>query len=289
MERFKHDPQQATNVYTIWVTPALAKAWLEHNTHNRSAAKRPIAVYQKDMDALAWRETGETVSWTGQFTPDYPYVEDDAVLLNGGHRLFAASESAEGFPVYVVYDIPLAGQDKMDRGRKRTYADQLGLHGESASVSLAAIARRFYGWESGRRLFTSNLAAQMNTDTDLDNLIVANPDMRDAARFAVSTKVDNLPSSLVGLAYLLFRRIDAEDCDEFFRRLSKGVDLKEDSPIWHLRERLAQFATGQTKPREGFLFAHVIKAWNQFRDGASVTNFRIRTGGAAPEAFPEPH
>lgn len=289
MDRFKETPQQAQNAYTVWITPELAKAWLEHDTANRKAAVRGIAAYQHDMAEGAWRETGETITWTGDFVPEYPYVGKDAVLLNGGHRLHAAAASKTGFPSYVLWSIPVEGQDKTDRGRKRTHADQLFLHGEANAKTVSAIARRLHGWESGRRVYTAGLAAQLSTDTDLDRTIEANPDIRDAASFAASNHVDYLPASLVGVGYLLFARIDKDDADEFFRRLSKGVDLTENSPVWYLRERLKQFAGQQTKPREGYLFAHVIKAWNFFRDGTDVQNFRIRTGGVAPEAYPEPH
>lgn len=288
MERFTATPQQTRNVFTIWVSPELATIWLRNDTHNRRTGERPIAAYLRDMDAGAWRETGETVVWTGEFNPEYPYIQEDAILLNGGHRLKSAAQSQLGFPVYVVFDVDISGQDKTDRGRKRSYADQLFLHGEGSSSTLSAVARRYYGWQTGRRLFTSNLSAPVSTDTDLDNIISGNPGLREAAHFATLTKVDGLSTSLIALAYFLFRRIDAEDTEEFFRRLSKGVDLQEDSPVWHLRERLKQFGTSQVKPREGFLFAHVVKAWNQFRDGEHVQNLRVRTGGAAPEKFPEP-
>lgn len=288
MERFKETPQVATNAFTLWITPELAKAWIEHDTHNRRSAKRPIAVYQRDMDAAAWRETGETVVWDCEFQPEPPYITEGAVLLNGAHRLKSAAASEKGFPTYVVFDIPVEGQDRMDTGRKRSHADQLQLHGEANYTAVSAIARRYNGWAQGRRLYTSVLSAPVATDTDLDKVIEDNPDIRDAARIAHQNKVAYLPASLTGLAWLLFNRIDPEDCAVFFTRLSKGIDLSEDSPVWHLRERLKQYAGQQAKPREGFLFANVVKAWNQFRDGESVINFRIRTGGAAPEPFPEP-
>jgi hypothetical protein len=290
MDRFENTPQPADNVYRVMITPELAEIWLDNDTHNRTPADNVIAQYSHDMKIPgAWRETAETVSWTGKFKPDWPHIEEDAVLLNGAHRLRAAVMVQSSFPCYVAWEIPLAGQERMDRGRKRTHGTELQLRGEANATTLSALARRLFGWQvAGRRLYANDISAQFNTDTELDQMIEDNPDLRLAASFAASNKVDGLQSSLVGLGWLLFNRIDADDCEEFFRRLSKGFDLTAQSPIYHLREKLKSFGAETSKPREGYLFAHLVKAWNLFRDGTEVSVFRVRLGGARPEAYPEP-
>lgn len=290
MERFDAEPQQADNVYRILITPDLAEFWLEHDTHNRVPAENVILQYGRDMKAGEWRETAEAIAWTGNMTGEWPYVEDDAIILNGGHRLRAAVRSKSPFPAYVAWEIPFEGQDRMDRGRKRTHGTQLQLRGEANATTLSALARRYYGWYvGGRRLYLNDISAQYNTDSELDKIIEDNQDLRLAASFAASNHVEGLQSSLVGLAWLLFNRIDPEDCAEFFRQLSKGFGLTADSPVYFLRERLNSFSDEVKKPREGYLFAHVVKAWNLFRDGTPASMLRIRLGGARPEAYPEPH
>lgn len=291
MERFETTPQPADNVYRVMITPELAEIWLDHDTHNRTPAENVIAQYSHDMKVPGdWRETGETISFTGNFKADWPHVEDEAVLLNGAHRLRASMMVKSPFPAYVAWSIPPEGQERMDRGRKRTHGTELQLRGEANATTLSALARRLYGWQvSRRRLYLNDISAQFNTDTELDKMIEDNEDLRLAASFAASNKVEGLQSSLVGLAWLLFNRLDPVDCEEFFRQLSKGFGLTPDAPVYHLREKLKAFAADPAKPREGYVFAHVIKAWNLFRDGTPVSIFRIRLGGVRPEAFPEPH
>lgn len=290
MDRFDPTPQPADNVKRILITPELAEIWLDNDTHNRTPADNVIVQYSHDMKIPgAWRETGETIIWTGGFKADWPHIQEDAVLLNGGHRLRSSVMAQAPFPAYVVWEIPDDGQDRMDRGRKRTHGTQLQLRGEANATTLSALARRLYGWQvANRRFYANDLSAQFNTDTELDQVIADNEDLRLAASFAQTVKVDNLQSSLVGLAWLLFNRIDPVDAEEFFRRLSKGFDLTPTSPIYHLREKLRSFSAEQSKPREGYLFAYVVKAWNLFREGSDVTFLRVRIGGARPEAFPEP-
>lgn len=69
--------------YAIDVTPEMAAAWLECNTHNRTMNERSVATYAGAMARGEWRENGETITFS----------RPPRVLLDGQKRLLAVVRS----------------------------------------------------------------------------------------------------------------------------------------------------------------------------------------------------
>lgn len=137
------------------VTPELASQWLErHNTavesgkfRQRSTSPNIISKYAADMRAG---------NWTLCPSPIVFDVEDN--LLDGQHRLEAVRASKAKVPMLVSTGWPreatngnlkLCTMDTIDRGRPRSTANQLQIHGVSMATFVAstvnAVVRVCYG------------------------------------------------------------------------------------------------------------------------------------------------
>lgn len=113
----------------IEVTPELATSWLEKfNSHNREAKETAVARYVADIRAGRWSEfTHQGVA----FHKD-PFVDDDAILLDGQNRLWAIAIAEKSVIMQVNVGVPIEAQKTMDDHVKRSMVDVYGLdHGRS--------------------------------------------------------------------------------------------------------------------------------------------------------------
>jgi hypothetical protein len=260
------------------ITPAMAKEWLQRNTHNRNLRERVVNGYATDMASGAWLEDGQSIKFAA-----------DGTLLDGQHRLAAIVQSGVTIRLLVVRDLPNHTQDTMDTGAKRTMADVLKLRGEAHVVILAAALLRVAKWKQGYRKNLKRGGNATVTNRQLLEILNEHPELRRSAEIAERVRsVIALNGSTAALCHWLFNSIDKSDCAYFFARLGDGVGLDGEDPIYALRRALANLANQQGRPDETHVNALVIKAWNLFREGKTVQILVWRAGGAKPEPFPEP-
>lgn len=261
----------------VEITPTVAEQMLGRNGHNRNLRARVVASYVADMTEGRWTENGETIK-----------VGVDGTLIDGQHRLHAIVESGTTHRMMVISNLPLAAQETIDTGSRRSFADVLKLRKEANWVDVAAVTRRVYLWERGARRNSGN--TQPSVPQMLATL-EAHPEIRYSAEVAnrVSRRLP-VPKSVIGLCHWLFSQIDAYDCEVFFDRLADGADLSKTDPVFVLRRAVIDNANGSSVARFGdvVLTVYVIKAWNAYRAGDEMKILRWRAGGANPEAFPEP-
>lgn len=265
------------NIELIEITPEQAHTWLGFNTHNRSLRQRSVLAYAADMAAGNWRWNGEAIKFA-----------ENGTLLDGQHRLAAIAESGATVRMLVVRGLEGRAQETVDGGVKRTFGDVLHLRGEKNHHLLAAIVRRVTLWNLGIRKAGSSPYAPTNAEmlATLEKI----PELRDLAPWARQVAANSaVPGSITGLCMWLFANLDSEDASYFFERLRDGQALVKGDPIYELRRTAGNAVTAQSQRSETFLTAVVIKAWNAYRDGASVAVLSYRPGGSKPERFPDPH
>lgn len=260
------------------ITPEMATEWLgAHNTHNRNMRYRVVRAYAADMAAGNWHETGDSIKRAA-----------DGTILDGQHRLAAIVAAEVPVRMLVVGNLPMRAQEVVDAGAKRMFSDVLQLRGEKHYNLLAAIIRRVWAWENGMKGGLVRGLANA-TVAQLSETLEKHPDLRFSAEVAATVKRGSpIPGSIVGMCHWLFVHIDEEDAEYFFARLTDGVSLDADNPIYVLRRAVAEGQTAKSRLSEMVLTAYVIKAWNAYRDGAPLGLLRFRPGGAKPEKFPEP-
>lgn len=258
------------------IGPKEAHKILGENYHNRKIRTNRVKAMAADMRDRRWDFNGETIK-----------IARNGTLIDGQHRLLAVIEAGVTVQFLVVRGLGIEAQDNVDTGTKRAYSDVLQMRGEKNATTLAAMARKVFLWENG-----DWRSAQMpSTNSQLDAILKKYPDLVDGSQFASNHKYNGMPRSLMGFLWWHLGRIDddaASDADDFFSRLADGQGLYEGDPVYILRRTLDSMRKERNKsmPRDFYLAAIVIKAWNAYRDGAELHHLKMRLGGSKPEAYP---
>lgn len=261
------------------ITPTLAMKWLNTvNTHNRNMRTGRVADYARDMRLGQWRENGDAIRFA-----------DDGTLLDGQHRLAAVVESGCTVPMLVVTGLDVAAQDTVDDGIRRTLPDVLKLRGETDVMSLAAVLRRAFLWETYPERTPRGFVKIRPTNAEALETLRRHPELRVAAsEGARMAQHVALPKSTLALAHWLFYGIDESDAAEFFSQLTVADGLRKNDPVFQLRKRAFFWRQQPRREHDFIVFAHVVKAWNAYRDGTSIEVLSYRGGGSRAEPFPQP-
>lgn len=117
--------QRAPNrVRSEWkeIDPHLATKWLEGNVHNRKVRDSVVQRYAADMAAGRWKQTHQGIAF-----------DEEGVLIDGQHRLFAIIEAQTTVLMQVTYGLPMDSQIVVDDGLARTVVDILRVSNEAMS------------------------------------------------------------------------------------------------------------------------------------------------------------
>lgn len=115
----------------VRVTPDIAKAMLEHNTHNRKMRPYIVVRYANDMANGCWGQTYDTIKFA-----------TDGTLLDGQHRLAAVVKSGRTIDFLIAYGVAKEEQAHCDQGPKRVEGTSLTLRGVPRGITIAAMVKR---------------------------------------------------------------------------------------------------------------------------------------------------
>jgi hypothetical protein len=275
-----------TSIQTI--TPERAAEMLEMNTHNRGPSKNSVEMYAREMQAGAWKLTGESIK-----------VAEDGTILDGQHRLMACVRAQVPFTTLVVHGIDQSAQFNMDQGQRRRAGQQLSLKGHNHSSAKAAAARILIAWESGATLGSRSPGRISVTETL--ELVGRWPTIEEAAvlasRFDTANRGLIIKSIVVSFLTLALAANPAK-AREFAKLLESGAGMNVGHPILVLRNQCASYALQQKKLSHQDIMAWMTYAWTAFLSGCTrrgpykrnfhVTDFPGLPGGAPPEATEHP-
>lgn len=255
----------------VIMTPDMAKSYLDKNTHNRPLNERHVKFLSVEMQSGRWKSNGDTICLNG------------SRLIDGQHRLHAIVESGMAVPVILVEGLDSGVFDTKDVGRRRSAADVLAIKGEKHYALLAAAAlfvHRYMTGNAQNRRSYSHVELQQMVDTYGDLL-------RESVAFCSKLKTKGLiASSVVAGLHFIFSKFDAELATQFFDSLIGGHDLKPQSPVYVLRERLVSNLHSKSKLTNVYAAALCIKAWNHIREGNTVKYLRWDNTGKNASEFP---
>jgi hypothetical protein len=256
-------------VGVVRVTPARATEWLAKHGPNRTLQPKTMKRYARLMGLGEWVLNGEPIVFDSRDR-----------LINGQHRLQAAIESGHAFTTFVVWGVDGDAIESMDKGRKRTTRDDLVIHGEVYTRTLAAAGAHYIRMDLG------DVGSPITVESsDVRSLIDREPHIRESCITGLAANHLMPDAWAAALHHALWNR-DPGKSDEFFKRLIDGAGLERGDPIFELREKLikSRHAKGNPKAiREGF--AITIKAFNHWRKGKKVTKSAMRL--RPDEEFPE--
>lgn len=270
----------------IDVDPETAAVWLDNMAPNRKPSQKRVTSMAKMMKTDLWIFDASPIRF-----------DINGKLVDGQNRLHAVIEADMTVTFAVVHGVAPEAMAVMDTGKSRTFVDILQMaHPElTQTTSVSALTRLLYVWENGGRgvvLRSSASRGVIPNQVLLDFYDEHHEEIDAAVQVArmMWQRYPGISGTAIGLAYLLFARLDKQDADYFFERYSDGVGLEVGSPILALRKRAREAAMQDKRaaiPSDEAV-ALLVKAWNAFRDGNTVQILSWKRGGATPEAFPEP-
>lgn len=268
------------------VTPKKAEEWLGKQVQNRHLRNQQVYRHAETMRQGQWHLTGESIKFA-----------DDGTLMDGQHRLHALIEAGVDIPMLVVRGVDGHAINTLDTGLKRTLADVLKMKGEVQVTRLAAALTHIQLVRTAIELerwpyknVNREYGGYYPTNDESLVLLANEPQIRDAVaattRFEVQYSGLHVKPVVWAVSWYTLEAVDAEDADEFFRILVKGVNVAEGSAIEAFRRRFYNLMTHPTSTRDQF--AYMFKTWNFWRTDTEVSHLRWNPGGKYGENFPRP-
>ena len=260
------DLEEVPGVRTIAVhlTTAAAKKLLERNVHNRKISEKVVQKYTAEIKAGEWR-----------LTPGGIGFDDHGTLVDGQHRLQAIVRANQSVPMLITLGLPTAGQEKVDRHRRRTLFDALYLAGfatKRQEVEIATcLTRRLMRSDSG--VIPSDSLVKQTLDCHLEHIrsVIALMKGDNKSRRGLSQ------ASFLAAA-VLYHEIDAEKCADFLQGVRTGAMLTQDHPAMRLRKLLLGETAMTSMPRGGanqsFIFRRAIYAMQAHLEGRNIGGLR---------------
>jgi hypothetical protein len=261
------------------IDPEQALALLDKNAHNRNWRPRVTEQYARDMLAGNWLPTGEPI-----------IIALDGTLLNGQHRLRAVVEANMTIVFPVIRNAGPEYQRVADAGFKRSFADVLHLEfNETNTRLLAGAVRQVALYRAAGCLGALSGSDPDLTQNELVGVYLRESGLRDSIPYSTlltTAALAHKPAISTALHYL-FSEVDPSDAGPYFRTLASGEMLPKDDPCFVLRRRLEKAAVS---PRDRLLptyfAAFMIKTFNYWRQGRSITTVTWHPGGSRKEEFP---
>lgn len=257
-------------------------SWLlQANTRNRLQRDRHIMNYTSMMENGQWKFTGDPIRFHA-----------DGHLIDGQHRLAAISQLPSGSHVKVLLITGFTDDEMLfiDQGAKRTAGDQLTIgRNVPNSTYIASVAKQTLVIEGGL-LF--NDRKEHDKYTSLPRILSWYDDHQEDCEFLQRIRQDviscGLSPKVVGAFALMAKEFDAEVAEEFISKLRSGAELETGSPILALRNRVIRNKMNRIKESERDQLGLLIKTWNAWLEGASMSKVALPKGGTfTRDTFPE--
>jgi hypothetical protein len=249
------------------VTPGLAAFILDRNDDNRSLKTSKVKQYVSDMNAGRWTLNGEPiiVSQTGE-------------LNDGQHRLSALIDAGLVLPFLFVFGVTRESRTTVDQGSARGAGDYLAMNGTPNSTGAASITRLIIGYEEAVGSTMGN--AGVVTAAQILDRVASDPLIAKAASYATTNAVyakGILSPALIGFAFYVLSKVDADEAREFMDQVCIGENIKRGDPAFAVRTALSnKSATARAEKAE-----IVLRAWNAYRLGQN--RVMAKSMGRLPE------
>jgi hypothetical protein len=250
------------------ITPEIAKAYLQHNTNNRSISKTGVDVFAGDMTDGYWQLTGDSIKFA-----------TDGELIDGQHRLMAVIKAGTPQQFLVVRNVSKESKRVTDTGKPRGLCHVLDFDHFKNTRALASITRRAYCFHHGVASKNPHI-----THSRLLCFLQDNMDLVDVATWVTGrhSLLQLIPGGLLGAICFATMRADSAMSDEFFNLLDLPPQNKK-HPVTILKTALSNNALrGRKKLDWRYTWAISIKGWNAFYERREISLLKYPIG----EAFP---
>jgi hypothetical protein len=282
LEQILEDHPAPLVYHRVLITPPMAKAVLEHNSHNRPIRSADVAEWSQVLRTHRWRYTHQGVA-----------IDVEGRLQDGQHRLTAIAETGISAEMMVSVGMSPDNFAVIDTGRRRSAAAVLAMDGTVHSALTASATRLLYLYEVWGSSMLDHLSERVGNDViaevhaklDPDQLLFA---VRAAMRLRSEVGVG--PSGPAAALYLISRRLPLTDPrpTAFAEALIHGVADPED-PVYVARRALTRQAAGVSrKLAAASVMALLVKAWNARMSGRKASHMVVRAGASMPAVVVPP-
>lgn len=269
------EPAKTSRAHLL-ITPKVAREWLDKtNRKNRPLSELKWMGYAIDMMEGRWQYNADTIRFGS-----------DGVLLDGQHRLQACVEAGVPFESDVVFGLDPGVLGTIDIGEGRRSSEIAHLDGIENASNACALAQLLL-------IHRRHGIQRMNhwqvkpTKTQIVEAVRSEPRMSQVAGRAAAWGRKLVAPRVLTFCYFLFSEQDQAQADRFFEEFSLGANLRADSPVYQLRERLLANRIAKAKLPLLEIIALFFKAWIAFRQGRAVRQLRWRSEGPTAEKFPD--
>jgi hypothetical protein len=257
----------------IEFSPKLAEYVLtELNDKNRPMKPAKVRTYADDLEDGKWGLTGDTIKFG-----------TDGSLKDGQNRLAASVRANLPLVTHVVFGIDPRLFARMDIGKNRNGADVFAIAGVpyanhvSVTVRWLMILTSEDPGDRGAQFSNEQLLTAYREKFDADQVersIVAALEVRRQAHHPVGP--------LAALHYL-FSKKDERKADTFYEEWASGRAKKARAPSRYLQSELVRISReGNNRMHENVRNAMIIKAWNAYVNGRSVSRADMRHAVSDP-------
>jgi hypothetical protein len=234
-------------ISVVIVTPEMAAEWLSKSRESGRKNYRKIdAVHVRkmaqDMNEDRWADNGDPIR-----------VASDGLVVDGQHRLTAImlSGKAQSMVVFSGYDDELIDVRLIDTGKNRKIATHIAAAGIPHASLVASVARLAITYQRGGWSKTENMNRHMLRESEIHDYVETWSDaLVDSARLANRCRFV-ATISLVGVLLFIGGRgrkpSEMEQTSEFVEKLSSGVGLSVDDPVFCLRRKTIESRTSSYK------------------------------------------
>lgn len=272
--------------YEAKIGPEEARRMLGNSAHfdNRNISKERVRNYAADMRNGAWLVNGEPI-----------IMDDNAVVIDGQHRLHAVIQSGATVAFLIVEGVPRERARTIDQGLSRTIAHSMQMGGHKNAVLVVAAARSLHDLranvdprcETGRRHNKQNgLATASEVDEFLRSDAKGIEDFVEAMPRGASKAVRL--SELAALSFELALMESQSDALEWASGFEGGLPATDPRQV--LRERFIddRLVIASRTSRQRIVARHreqrmdlMVQSWNLWCGGHQATwrSFTSRAEG----------
>lgn len=278
------------------ISPAMAAAFLRTMLTNRTLNQSRALEMAIAMDEGRWSLNGETVKF-----------DSAGHMIDGQHRMQACILSGKPFQTWIIRGLadPRA-KATIDTGGVRTPAHVFQFANIKNSNLVAGASRLMY-WHDARmlscpqpryRLPEKFKLMMQNSGVSATSVKPASPSKDELLAYLKKheaeidravTMVDGkraarvLTPSIAVACAALFSRLSVEDAAMFFEDLGSGAQLRDDDPVFVLREKMLTRSNAQTRFNTMAIMFFTFKAWNKRRQHRPSKTLKM----ALNEEFPK--
>lgn len=278
-------------VEAMTVTPAMAKQWIEAtgDQNYRTPAHAKVTAIATDLKHGKWQLNGETIKLAGD------------VVIDGMHRLYGIVQADVPMQTFVVRGASKDHMLTIDRGRQRTFGQELRYRQVPDWTTAAAVTSQWRNLQDGGWLLDSHGRKKAISDLEMYEWFTRHrAKIVDTARL-ISEGHNNfvarsfLPGGILGPLLLegtrqhFTRPRESELARLYCLTLATGDAETNKDPVVALRNRLIKDrASKANRPTIQMQRALAIHAWNLLCQGERIDNFlRYRLTGSHAQEFPE--